>query len=82
MVGYNGAIYVIEGDFNVGVPRDNYYAIGGGSPFAFGSLHSTRGSSLTPVQRVTMALEAAAAYKAGVRGPFTILQLPEDETTQ
>lgn len=74
IVGWRGRLYVVEEDFDVGQPADEYYAVGGGAQLAFGSLHSTRDMQLSPTQRIVMALDAAAAYNASVRAPYTILQ--------
>jgi ATP-dependent protease HslVU (ClpYQ) peptidase subunit len=75
LVGWRGNLYAIEEDFDVGRPQDSYYAIGAGAHFAFGSLHSTKGLVQDPKQRVIMALEAATAYNAACRGPYTMLNL-------
>jgi ATP-dependent protease HslVU (ClpYQ) peptidase subunit len=78
LVAYAGNLYAIEEDFDVGRPQENYYAIGAGSQFAFGSLHSTKGLIKDPKQRITMALDAASAYNASVRGPYTIVSCIHD----
>jgi len=81
IVGYNGHIYVVYGDFQVERPVDNYAAIGCGMSYALGSLHATRASkALSPEKRILKALKAAAEYSAGVRPPFRVMKLePEPE---
>jgi ATP-dependent protease HslVU (ClpYQ) peptidase subunit len=80
LVGWRGNLYAIEEDFDVGRPADDYYAIGAGAYLAFGSLHSTKGLVEDPKQRLLMALEAASAYNAACRGPYTVLSLTAGKT--
>jgi ATP-dependent protease HslVU (ClpYQ) peptidase subunit len=49
-------------------------AVGGGSGYAMGSMHSTARLGWTPRRRVTAALEAAAAHCEGVGKPWTICE--------
>jgi len=70
MVGARGELFVIEADFQVGIPALGYAAIGAGAPYALGSLHATAGR--LPRSRVSAALEAAAEFCTEVRGPFEI----------
>jgi ATP-dependent protease HslVU (ClpYQ) peptidase subunit len=60
LVGYRGRLFVVESQFNVLEAAQPYAAIGCAEAVASGAL---------------CALKAAAACSAGVRGPFTILQL-------
>ena len=83
LVGYKGKLYTIEKDHQVGIPSVNYDAVGCGSDLALGSLHSTAKLKLKPEERITMALEAAAEFSAGVAAPFIILkQEPEAATSK
>lgn len=76
IVGYRGRIYVIEQDFQVGRPVDDFAAVGCGDHLALGAMHATRkDKKLTPEERITMALEAATEYSAGVRPPFHVVRL-------
>lgn len=70
LVGVNGRLFCVEGDFQVGASRDDYMAIGCGDDVAFGSLYATRGEKPRP--RIKKALEAAAHHSAGVRAPFVV----------
>jgi ATP-dependent protease HslVU (ClpYQ) peptidase subunit len=80
LVGYKGKLYVIESDFQVGRPIENYAAVGCGAQIALGAMYATRESTMTPEERITLALQAAVEYSAGVRPPFHILKLaPELE---
>jgi len=70
LVGYQGRLFRIDDDFQVGETVDGYDACGCGDSFALGAMHATQG--YPPLQRVRIALEAAERWSAGVRGPFTI----------
>ena len=76
LVGYRGKLYVVETDFQVGRPIENYAAVGCGSQIALGAMFATRNSGLAAPNRIELALTAAAEYSAGVRGPFLVLKLP------
>lgn len=73
LVGYRSNLYTIESDFQVGVPRNGYAAIGSGGMTALGALHVTRGKATR--QRITAALKAAEEHSVGVRGPFLIREV-------
>jgi len=75
LIGYNGRLYVLEEDFQIGEPKCNYYAIGCGSGVAFGSLYTTMllTKRMLPRRKIQQALEAATTYAMGVEPPFTIL---------
>lgn len=81
IVGYNGKLYVIEEDFQVGKPLENFAAVGCGQPIAVGAMYATRNAKMDPEERIRMALQAAVEYSAGVRPPFHVLKLaaPEKE---
>lgn len=74
LVGYKGNLYNIQDDFQVGLPNVDFDAAGCGTDLALGSLYSTQGSNLSPEQRITVALEAASKFSAGVAPPFIILK--------
>jgi ATP-dependent protease HslVU (ClpYQ) peptidase subunit len=73
LVGYKGALYSIESDYQVGIPATPFDAVGCGSDLALGAMFATKG--MKPEERVRTALEAAAAFSAGVSGPFKIMKL-------
>ena len=73
LLGYNGHLYEVDSDFQIGIPADGYAACGCGISYALGSLHTSRSNS-DPLERVQIALETAAKFSCGVRAPFTILQ--------
>lgn len=75
IVGYKGKIYVIERDFQVGRPVENFTAVGSGALAALGAMHATASMKKNPEERIKLALSAAAAYCNGVRAPFHIVKL-------
>lgn len=75
IVGYKGKLYVVESDFQVGRPTEDYAAVGCGAQIALGALYATRKARLKPEERITLALQAATEYSAGVRPPYVIQKL-------
>ena len=73
LVGYRGELFEIESDYQVSRVRASFNACGCGRDIALGSLHTTQSMKLPPEKRITMALEAASEFSAGVRGQFTIV---------
>lgn len=73
LVGYKGKLYNIEGDYQVGIPRATFDAVGCGTDLALGAMFATDG--LDPEERINAALAAASTFSAGVAPPFTILRL-------
>jgi ATP-dependent protease HslVU (ClpYQ) peptidase subunit len=67
-----GRLYRIDSDFQIGRSVDNYEAVGCGEEYALGSLFGS--GELTPTERVTLALEAAAHHSAGVIAPFHLVE--------
>jgi len=75
LVGYRGQLYEIENDYQVARVRQAYHACGCGQDLALGSLHATEQFDLSPKERITMALEAASEFSAGVRGPYSVFSM-------
>lgn len=71
LVGVRGRLFKVEEDYQVGEALAGYDACGCGEEFATGALYATRGRPAR--SRVRLALEAAEANSAGVRGPFVIV---------
>lgn len=69
LFGYRGKLYQVCGDFQVGEPADGLASCGCGEAYAIGALAVATGS---PAAKVRKALEVAARFSAGVRGPFVI----------
>ena len=79
LVGYKGHLYEIDGYYGVCEVGDEFIAIGSGTDYALGSLHTTKG--LPPEERLNKALEAAAYFSAGVQAPFHVIALPNKSAT-
>jgi ATP-dependent protease HslVU (ClpYQ) peptidase subunit len=76
LVGMFGRLFEIQGDYQVAEQIEPWTAIGSGKEVALGSLWSTAhvvGLRDQPGARVRLALQAAANYSIGVRGPFKII---------
>lgn len=72
LVGVEGRLFEIEGDYQVGERHIAYAAVGCGDDLAMGAMYATEGSTLTANRRITKALEAAERHSAGVCGPFVV----------
>lgn len=70
LIGHAGRLFAVYSDFQVEETNDSFNACGCGETYALASLFSTNGSTLTPTERLTAALECAAHFSAGVIGPF------------
>lgn len=70
LVGVRGRLFVVESDFQVGEPIDNFAAVGCGEQIAHGALYASKAEK--PAKRVKLALKAAERFSAGVRGPFLV----------
>lgn len=71
LVGYKGKLYNISNDFQVGIPSDNFDAVGCGSELALGAMFATE--NMKPEDRITTALTAASYFNGGVAPPFRIM---------
>ncbi|TDG02108.1 hypothetical protein E1N52_41530 [Paraburkholderia guartelaensis] len=81
LVGYEGRIFRIGDDYQVGENAVNFDACGSGEQVALGSLHTTAGMPMRPEIRLERALAAAAEFSMGVRGPFRI-EVLDGQTAQ
>jgi len=72
LVGYEGRLFRIGSDYQVGESVDCYDAVGCGEDIALGSLYSSTGKK--PIERLRLALEASERRSAGVRGPFHFVE--------
>jgi len=77
LVGYKGKLYTIESDYQVGIPKLEYDAVGCGADLALGAMFATEG--LSPEERIKAALGAASTFSDGVSPPFTVLKLEQDD---
>lgn len=83
LLGYNKKLYVVDEDLQVSRCDDGYASVGSGDAVALGSLYTSKGSELSPEDRINTALHAAAHHTIHVRPKFHILtlssQIKEDE---
>jgi ATP-dependent protease HslVU (ClpYQ) peptidase subunit len=70
LVGYQGRIFSVEDDYQVGCPVDAFAACGCGAQIALGAMYASW--HLAGKARVVSALQAAERFSAGVRGPFHV----------
>jgi len=77
LVGVDGHLFTIYGDYQVAQAADGYAAVGCGDEIALGALFATARADMGPRRRVMRALEAAERFSAGVRGPFICLKAPK-----
>jgi ATP-dependent protease HslVU (ClpYQ) peptidase subunit len=82
LVGFNGKLYQVEGNFQVGEALWPYASVGCGANYALGALYATDG--MEPDARIRRALEAASVFSAGVAPPFYVLKqsLPLSKKTK
>jgi ATP-dependent protease HslVU (ClpYQ) peptidase subunit len=74
LVGWEGFLFEVNSDYQVGEHQDGYAAVGSGDRFALGSLHTTRYDTAGIRGRIESALAAAEYFSTGVCGPFTVMQ--------
>ena len=77
LIGYKRKLYTVESDFQVARTTDRYNSVGCGQNYAMGTLFATQHNWRTnsPYERVKFALECAARFSAGVKGPMKIKEL-------
>jgi ATP-dependent protease HslVU (ClpYQ) peptidase subunit len=75
LVAYRGRIFEIQSDYQVAEREEPYGAIGCGEDLALGALFASEHLADKPRKRVELALQAAAAFSAGVYPPFRIEEL-------
>ena len=76
LVGCRGELFHITSDLVAVRVADDVAAIGSGRHHAYGALYALRKIDYgTPRERLEIALEASARYKATIRGPWDFLEL-------
>jgi hypothetical protein len=73
LIGYRGQLYEMQSDYSVMRYRVPYNAIGSGYMVAMGAL-AVLPDTLSPCDRITKALEAAARHVGSVQPPFYVLE--------
>ncbi|MDB5042182.1 MAG: hypothetical protein JWN27_2908 [Candidatus Eremiobacteraeota bacterium] len=75
LVGYEGRLFYIDSDYQVGESTDGFDAVGCGDEFARGAMAILRaGPSVDVEAKLRRALEVAAKYSGGVSPPFAFVQ--------
>lgn len=72
LVGYEGLLFEVEGDFQIGEYSEPYNAVGCGAHYALGACHALAAEIDDPSRLIERALETAEHFSAGVRAPFII----------
>jgi ATP-dependent protease HslVU (ClpYQ) peptidase subunit len=76
IVAYQGRLYRVETDFQVGMHVEPYIACGSGEQYAMGALAATQNiRGMTPTVRIRNALNIAARFCASVRPPHKVIRL-------
>lgn len=76
LVGFEGRLFEIDCDYQVGENAVGYAACGCGSEIALGAVHAAKKAGVSaPNALANMALEAAQEFSSGVRGPFVVVSL-------
>lgn len=76
MCGFNGRLFTLQDDFQVGEPMLNYDSIGSGADYAMGALSASFEYHDTDyVNVLRIALEIAAKHNITVSGPFNIMSV-------
>jgi len=73
LLGYNGQLYTVEDDFDVGMANLEYYSIGAGANYALGAMYQSGLTKKRPQERIKNALDAAATFNGAVMPPYKIL---------
>lgn len=74
LLGYNGKLYEIDDDFQIGIPAAQSSAIGCGYAYAIGAFEGLSHIK-RPKDRLVKSLEIAAKHCAGVLLPYTYKEL-------
>lgn len=77
LLGFKGKLYTFTSEFSILNTPAFGFGIGSGGEVALGSLITTYASKLDTRARLTLSLKAAETVVPSVRGPFSILTLPD-----
>lgn len=73
ILGVSGLLYLYD-DFAAVRVENGIAAVGAGVSVLYGALYATDSLNMDPITRLTLALEAASKYVAGVLPPFHIIR--------
>lgn len=75
LIAYKKEVYLMDFDFNIGIPADDYASIGASSEVATGALYAI--TELNPdipaADAIKIALDASVKFTTSVKPPYTIL---------
>jgi ATP-dependent protease HslVU (ClpYQ) peptidase subunit len=75
LLGFKSSLYCVYNNFQACKVSTPYQSVGCGENYAMGALYGIRNMSMTPEERIQIALEAAEEFSAGVRRPFKIVSI-------
>lgn len=77
LIGYKGEVYLMDFDFNIGIPSDCYSSIGASNEVALGAMFvlNSQQNNLSPEEMITVALEASVKFTTSVKPPYTIMSI-------
>lgn len=73
IIGIRNKIFSIQADYNVGDYMEPYTCTGSGDMIALGSLFSTYSLLLNPIEKIELAISAAAHFCMSVELPIVIM---------
>ncbi len=75
LVGYNGKLYEIGSNLQVGESYESFNSVGCGEDYAKGAMEVLVKSKQSPKQIIKKALEIVVKFSGGVRPPFNIVEI-------
>lgn len=79
IVCYKGQMFNVYNDYQVGQISDSFMSCGCGSDYAKATLYNNQNLKISPKKKLIQALETAEHFSAGVRRPFIILKMDNDD---
>ncbi len=74
LVGYQGKLYEVNSDFQVGEVEENFNSVGCGHDIAKGAMYVLdKNKDLKPEEKLQLALETVSRFSAGVAPPFNVV---------
>ena len=80
LIAVKNKLFEVQCDYSVLEPFHNFSCVGSGETYAEASLFTLRNENLTPVEKITKALESAEHFSTGVKRPFYIINTANHNT--
>jgi ATP-dependent protease HslVU (ClpYQ) peptidase subunit len=82
LIGYRGALYKIESNFQIILEDAPYVSIGCGEPYATTSMSVLEDVSpdMTPDDKILLALGKCEHFNAGIRKPFYVYKMVDEDS--